>query len=87
MIVAAAKIFELNQFFDAFNKLRHLHFPKIDDGKVGALLSVNAFAFTYPTHVIPGNQNQPFGARTELGWTRDRENGNCISATNQQPGS
>ena len=67
--VAAAKIFELNQICDAFNSLRHIHFPNIADGKIGAFLGVNAFAFTYPTHVIPGNQNQPFGVKTKLGWT------------------
>ena len=85
--VAAAKIFELNQICDAFNSLRHIHFPNIADGKIGALLGVNAFAFTYPTHVIPGNQNQPFGLKTKLGWTLAGEYENCISATTQQPPS
>ena len=87
MNVAAAKHFELNQIFDAFNKLRHIHFPNIADGKIGALLSVNAFAFTYPTHVIPGNQNQPFGVKIKLGWTPAVEYENCFSATTQQPAS
>ena len=86
--VAAAKIFELNQICDASNSLRHIHFPNIADGKIGALLGVNAFAFTYPTHVIiPGNQNQPFGVKTKLGWTLAGEYENCISATTQQPAS
>ena len=57
------------------------------DGKIGALLGVNAFAFTYPTHVIPGNQNQPFGVKTKLGWTLAGEYENCISASTQQPAS
>ena len=65
--VAAAKIVELNQLCDAFNSLRHIHFPNIADGKIGPLLGVNAFAFTHPTHVMPGNQNQPFGVKTKLG--------------------
>ena len=82
--VAAAKIFELNQICDAFNSLRHIHFPNIADGKIGALLGVIAFAFTYPTHVIPGNQNQPFGVKTKLGWTLAGEYENRISATTQQ---
>ena len=85
--VAAANIFELNQICDAFNSLRHIHFPNIADGKTGALLGVNAFAFTYPTHVIPGNQNQPFGVKTKLGWTLAGEYENRISATTQQPAS
>ena len=85
--VAAAKIFELNQSCDAFNSLRHIHFPNIADGNIGALLGVNAFAFTYPTHVIPGNQNQPFGVKTKLGWNLAGEYENHISATTQQPAS
>ena len=83
--VAAAKIFELNQICDAFNSLRHIQFPNIADAKIGALLGVNAFAFTYPTHVIPGIQNQPFGMKTKLGWTLVGEYVNRISATTQQP--
>ena len=85
--VADAKIFELNQICDAFNSLRHVHFPNISDGTIGALLGVNAFAFTYPTHVIPGNQNQPFGVKNKLGWTLAGEYENRISATTQQPAS
>ena len=50
--VSAANAFQLNQICDAFNNLRHIHFPYTADGKIGALLVVNAFAFTYPTHVI-----------------------------------
>ena len=85
--VAAAKVFELNQICDAFNSLRHIHFPNIADGKIGALLGVNAFAFTYPTQVIPGNQNQPFGVNTKLVWTLAGEYENRISATTQLPAS
>ena len=84
--VAAAKIFELNQICDAFNSLRHIDFPNIADGKIGAL-GVIAFAFNYPTHVIPGNQNQPFGVKTKLGWTLAGDYENLISATTQQPAS
>ena len=85
--VAAAKSFELNQTCDAFNSLRHIHFPNVADGKIGALLGVSAFAFTHPTHVITGNQNQPFGVKTKLGWTLNGEYENRISATTQQPAS
>ena len=66
--ISAANVFQLNQICDAFNNLRHIHFPYIADGKLGALLGVNAFAFTYHTHVIQGNQHQPFGVKTKLGW-------------------
>ena len=85
--VAAANIFELNQICAAFKSLRHIHFPNIANGKISVLLGVNAFTFTYPTHVIPGNQNQPYGVKTKLGWTLAREYENCISATTQQPSS
>ena len=67
--------------------MRQIHFPKIADGKICALLDVIAFAFTYATHVIPGNQNQPFGVKAKLGWILAGEYENCISATTQQPAS
>ena len=85
--VAAAKILEVNQICDVFNSLRHIRFPNIPDGKMGALLGVNAFAFPYTTHVIPGNQNQQFGVKTKLGCTLASEYDKCISATTQQPES
>ena len=83
--VAAAKNFQLNQICDDFNSFQYIHFPNIADGKFSALLVVNAFAFTYPTHAIPGDQNQPFGVKSKLGWSIVGEYENCISATNQQP--
>ena len=64
-----ANIFELNQLCDTFNNLRHIHFPQVAGGKIGALLGVNNFAYTHPIEVIPGNINQPFGVKTKLGWT------------------
>ena len=36
---------------------------------------------------MTGNQNQPFGVKTKLGWTLAGEHENCISATTQQPAS
>ena len=81
--VSAANVFQLNQICDAFNNLRHIHFPYIADGKIGSLLGVNAFAFSYPTHVIQGNQHQPFGVKTELVWTLAEEYENCC--TNNHP--
>ena len=69
----------MHQICDAFHNLRHIHFLFIADGKIGALLGVNAFAFTYPTHVIQGNQNQPFGVKTKLGWTVAGEYENCFT--------
>ena len=67
--VAPANTFELNQLCDAFKKLRHIHFPEIAEGKIGALLGINTFAFTHPVEVIPATKNQPFGVKTRLGWT------------------
>ena len=61
------------------NNLRHIPFPYIADGKIGALLCVNAFAFTYPTQVIQGNQHQPFGVKTKLDWTLAGEYENCFT--------
>ena len=85
--VAAAKIFEFNQIFDAFNSLCHILLLNIADGKISALLGVNTFAFTCPTHVIPCNQNQPFVVKIKFGWTLAGEYENCISANTQQPAS
>ena len=67
--VASANTFELNQLCDAFKALRHIHFPEIADGKTGALLGINTFAFTHLVEVIPATKNQPFGVKTRLGWT------------------
>ena len=69
MNVTPANIFELNQLCDTFNNLRHIQFPQVADGKIGALLGVNTFAYTHPIEVIDGNINQPFGVKTKLGWT------------------
>ncbi|XP_075247137.1 uncharacterized protein LOC142340448 [Convolutriloba macropyga] len=67
--VAPANTFELNQLSDAFKELRHIHFLEIAEGKIGALLGINTFAFTHPVEVIPATKNQPFGVKTRLGWT------------------
>ena len=69
MSVTPANIFELNQICDTFNNLRHIQFPQVAGGKIGALFGVNTFAYTHPIKVIPGNINQPFGVKTKLGWT------------------
>ena len=81
MNIATAKIFELYQICDAFNSLRNIHFLNIADGKIGAVLGVDVFAFTHPTHFKPGNQNQPFDVKTKLDWTLAGDYENCISAT------
>ena len=76
----------MNQICDALNNLRHIHFPYIADVKIGALLGVSAFALdAYPTHVIQGNQHQPFGDKTKLGWTLAGEYNNFF--TNNHPKS
>ena len=49
--------------------MRHIHVPEIAEGKIGALLRINIFAFTHPVEVIPATKNQPFGVKTRLGWT------------------
>ena len=67
--VAPANTFEFNQPCDAFKELRHTHFPEIAEGKIGALLGISIFAFTYPTEIIPASKNSPFGVKTRLGWT------------------
>ena len=77
--LSAANVFQLNQVCDAFNSLRHIHFPYIADGKIAALRGVKAFAFTYPTHVIQGNQHQPFGVKTKLRLTLAGEYENCCT--------
>ena len=69
MNVTPANIFELNQLCDTFNNLRHINFPQVAGGKIGALLGVKTFAYTHPIEVIPGNINQPFAVKTKLGWT------------------
>ena len=56
-------------------------FPYIADSKIGALLGVNAFVFTYPSHAIQENQNQPVDVKTKLGWTIAGENGNFCKTT------
>ena len=69
MNVTPANIFELYQLCDTFNNLRHIHFVQVAGGKIGALLDVNTFAYTHPIELIPGNINQPFGVKINLGWT------------------
>ena len=49
--------------------MRHIHFPEIAEGKIGALLGMNTIAFTHAVEVIPATKNQPFGVKTRLGWT------------------
>ena len=69
MNVTPANIFELNKKCDTFNNLRHIHIPQVAGGNIGALLSVNTFAYSHPIEVIPANINQPFGVKTKVGWT------------------
>ena len=67
--VNATNVTELNYVCDAFNELRHIYFPDIAEGKIGALLGVKAFAFTHPTEIIQGAEIRPFGVKTKIGWT------------------
>ena len=49
--------------------MRHIQFPETAEGKTGALLGINTFAFTHAIQVITATKNQPFGLKTRLGWT------------------
>ena len=55
--VGPANTFELNQLCDVFRELHHIHFPEIAEGRIGALLERNTFAFTHPVEVIPATEN------------------------------
>ena len=67
--IPAADLFNLNEICSSTDTLRHNHFPHLDHGKIGALLGVNSFLFTYPLHVIEGNNFIPSAVQTKLGWT------------------
>ena len=68
--VAPANTFDLSHLCDAFKELRHIHFPEIAEGKIGALLGIKTFAFTHPIQVITATKYQSFGVvKTRLAWT------------------
>ena len=67
--VAPANTFELNQLCVAFKELRHIHFPEKAEGKIGAFLGINTFAFTHPIEVILATKNQLLGVKRRLRWT------------------
>ena len=67
--VSPLNVLELNQLCDTYKELSHIYFPDIANGAIGALLGVNAFAFTYPVDVIQGSKKRPFGVKTKLGLT------------------
>ena len=67
--IPAGDVFNLNEICSSTDTLRHIHFPHLDHGKIGALLGVNSFLFTYPLHVIEGNNFIPSAVQTKLGWT------------------
>ena len=71
--VGPANTFELNQLCDVFKELHQVHFPEIAEGKIGAFLEMNTFAFTYPEEVIPATENHQIGGKTRLGWTLAEE--------------
>ena len=83
--VSAANVFQLNQICDAFNNLRQMHFTYFADGNIGALLGVNAFAFTYPTDAIQGNQHEALGVKTNLDWTHADEYESCFTDNHPKP--
>ena len=73
--ILAADVFNLNEICSSSDKLRHIHFhPNLDHGKIGALLGLNSFLFTYSLHVIEGNNFIPSAVQTKFGWTLAGEN-------------
>ena len=42
----------LNEICQGFKGFRHIKFPNIAGGRIGALLGVNTFSYTYPIQVI-----------------------------------
>ena len=67
--IPAADVFNLNEICSSTDTFRHIHFPHLDHGKIGALLGVNSFLFSYPPHLIEGNNFIPSAIQTKLGWT------------------
>ena len=67
--IPAAEVFNLNEICSCSDTLRCSHFPHLDHGKIGALFGVNSFSFTYPLHVIEGNNFISSAVQTKHGWT------------------
>ena len=44
---------------------KDIYLPEVANGAIGALLSVNTLAFTYPVNVIQGSQTRPCGVKTK----------------------
>ena len=51
-----------------FQTFRHIKIPNIAGRRIGALLGVNTFSYTYPIQVIEGNDCRSLGIQTRLGW-------------------
>ena len=49
--------------------LRHIQFPDLDDGRIGALLGVKSLLFRYTLRGIEGNYLIPSAVQTRLEWT------------------
>ena len=58
-----------------------MKFPNIAGGRIGALLCVNTFSYTYPILVIEGNDCRPHGIQTRLGRTIAGECHQTITST------
>ena len=67
--IPAADVFNLNEICSSSNMLRHIEFPHLDHGRVGALLGVKSFVFRYTLRVIEGNYLIPSAVQTKLEWT------------------
>ena len=67
--IPAADVFNLNEICSSSDMLRHIEFPHLDHGRIGALLGVKSFVFRYPLRVIEGNYLIPSAVQTKLEWT------------------
>ena len=79
--IPPADVADLNEICQGFKCFRHIKIPNIAGGRVGALLGVNTFSYTYPIQVIEGNDCQPNGIQTQLGWSIAGEYHKTIAPT------
>ena len=79
--IPPADVAHLNEICQGFKGFRHIKFPNIAGGRIGALLGVNTFSYKYPIQVIEGNDCRPHGIQTRLGWTIAGEYHQTIAPT------
>ena len=79
--IPPADVAHLNEVCRIFKRFRHTKFPKIANGKIGALLSVNTFSYSYSNQVLEGNDWRPHELQIRLGWTIAGEYHQTIAPT------